>query len=68
MDQQQYVNFKAAGSRDASVAEWLDVLYEGLCQIKESFGPELAAQVAALGLEQCCLYPGEMPRDRKSVV
>ena len=44
------------------MAEWLDVLYEGLRQIKESFGPELAAQVAALGLDHCCLYPGEMPR------
>lgn len=62
VDQQQYVNFKAAGSRDESVAEWLDVLYEGLRQTKETFGPELAAKVAALGLEHCCLYPGEMPR------
>ena len=58
VDQQQYVNFKAAESRDESVAEW----YEGLRQIKESFGPELAAKVAALGMDHCCLYPGEMPR------
>ena len=50
VDQQQYVNFKAAESRDESVAEWLDALYEGLRQIKESFGPELAAKVAALGI------------------
>ena len=62
VDQQQYVNFKAAESRDESVAEWLDALYEGLRQIKESFGPELAAKVAALGMDHCCLYPGEMPR------
>ena len=62
VDQQQYVNFKTAKGRDASVAEWLDVLYEGLYQIKESFGPGLAARVAALGLDHCCLYPGEMPR------
>lgn len=62
VEQRQYVNFKAAESRDASVAEWLDVLYEGLRQTKEIFGPELATQVAALSLEHCCLYPGEMPR------
>ena len=30
VEQQQYVHFKAAESRDASVAEWLEVLYKGL--------------------------------------
>ena len=62
VDQQQYVHFKAAESREASIASWLDVLYEGLRQIRETFGPELAAKVATLGLDHCCLYPGEMPR------
>lgn len=62
VEQRQYVNFKAAEIRAASVAEWLDVLYEGLRQTKETFGPELATRVAALGLDHCCLYPGEMPK------
>ena len=62
VEQQQYVHFKAAESRDASVAEWLEVLYKGLHQIRETFGTELAVQVATLSLERCCLYPGEMPR------
>ena len=62
VDQQQYVHFKAAESREASIAGWLDVLYEGLRQTKETFGPELAAKVGDLSVEHCCLYPGEMPR------
>jgi len=56
VEQQQYVHFKAAESRDASVAEWLEVLYKGLHQIRETFGTELAVQVATLSLERCCLY------------
>lgn len=60
VDQQQYVHFKAAESRDASIESWLEVLYEGLCQTKETFGAELAAKVGALSCECCCLYPGEM--------
>lgn len=62
VDQQQYVHFKAAESREASIAGWLDVLYEGLRQTKETFGPELAAKVGDLSMAHCCLYPGEMPR------
>lgn len=62
VDQQQYVHFKAAESQEASIASWLDVLYEGLRQTRETFGPELAAKVASLGLDHCCLYPGEMLR------
>lgn len=62
VDQEQYVHFKAAESRDVSIGDWLEVLYEGLHQTRESFGAELAAKVAALSLEHCCLYPGEMPR------
>lgn len=62
VDQQQYVHFQAAESRDASIESWLEVLYEGLRQTRETFGAELATKVAALSLEPCCLYPGEMPR------
>ena len=62
VDQQQYVHFKAAESQEASIAGWLEVLYEGLRQTKETFGPELAAKVGDLSMAHCCLYPGEMPR------
>lgn len=62
VDREQYVHFQAAESRDASIESWLEVLYEGLRQTRETFGAELAARVAALSLERCCLYPGEMPR------
>ena len=61
IEQQQYVHFKAAESLEASIASWLEVIYEGLRQIKETFGQELAAKLGNLGLEHCCLYPGEMP-------
>ena len=57
VDQQQYVHFKAAESQEASIASWLDVLYEGLRQTRETFGPELAAKVASLGLDHCCPTP-----------
>ena len=62
VDRKQYVHFQAAESRDASIESWLEVLYEGLRQTRETFGAELATKVAALSLEPCCLYPGEMPR------
>jgi len=60
VDNEQYVHFKAAKSRDACVEEWLEVLYEGLRQTKLNFGVKLAARVSDLGCESCCLYPGEM--------
>ncbi len=62
VNQRQYVHFQAAENRDASIENWLEVLYEGLRQIKETFGAELAAKVGALSCEHCCLYPGEMPK------
>jgi len=62
VDREQHVHFQATESRDASIESWLEVLYEGLRQTRETFGAELAARVAALSLEHCCLYPGEMPR------
>ncbi len=60
VDRGQYVHFQAAESRDASIGNWLDVLYEGLRQTKETLGAELAAKVGDLSCERCCLYPGEM--------
>lgn len=60
VDHGQYVRFKAAENRNLSIADWLDALYEGLRQTKDVCGAELATKVAALSLERCCLYPGEM--------
>ena len=42
------------------MADRLDALYDGLCQTREAYSSELSTKVAALGLERCCLYPGEM--------
>ncbi len=60
VDRQQYVHFRAAENLDASIGNWLEVLYEGLRQTKETLGTELAVKVGDLSCERCCLYPGEM--------
>lgn len=60
VDEGQFVDFKPAESRDASIERWLDTICGGLYAVHTAYGPETAAKVAALSLEQCCLYPGEM--------
>lgn len=61
VEQKQYVHFKASENREVSVENWLEVLYKGLRQTKETFGAKLATKVGSLSCEGCCLYPGEMP-------
>ena len=60
VDSEQFVHFKPAADKTAAVENWLDVLYSGLKAVRKECGPETAAGVVNLSLEQCCLYPGEM--------
>ena len=60
VDSEQFVRFKQTANKTAAVEKWLDVLYSGLKTVRKECGPETAAAVVNLSLEQCCLYPGEM--------
>lgn len=60
VDSEQFVRFKQTANKTAAVEKWLDVLYSGLKAVRKECGPETAAGVVNLSLEQCCLYPGEM--------
>lgn len=60
VDSEQFVRFKQTANKTAAVEKWLDVLYSGLKAVRKECGPETAAAVVNLSLEQCCLYPGEM--------
>lgn len=55
----QFVHFIPA-EHDAAVEKWLDAVFVGLCDVKQEYGPEIAAKVAELSCQRCALYPGEM--------
>ena len=60
VDSEQFVRFKQTADKTAAVEKWLDVIYSGLKAVRKECGPETVAAMVNLGLERCCLYPGEM--------
>ena len=60
VDSEQFVRFRETSNKAAAVEKWLDVIYSGLKAVRKECGPETSAAVVNLGLERCCLYPGEM--------
>ena len=60
VDSEQFVRFKQTASKTEAVEKWLDVIYSGLEAVRKECGLETAAALVNLGLERCCLYPGEM--------
>ncbi len=60
VDSEQFVRFRQTANKNAAMEKWLDVLYLGLKAVRRECGPETASAMVNLGLERCCLYPGEM--------
>ena len=60
VDSEQFVRFKQTANKTEAVEKWLDVIYSGLKAVRKECGLETAAALVNLGLERCCLYPGEM--------
>ena len=60
VDSEQFVRFKQTANKTAAVEKWMDVIYSGPKAVRKECGPETAAVLVNLGLERCCLYPGEM--------
>ena len=60
VDSEQFVRFKQTANKTEAVEKWLDVIYSGLEAVRKECGLETAAALVNLGLERCCLYPGEM--------
>lgn len=60
VDNGQFVHFEHTADKIEAVEKWLDALHTGLQAVGKECGPETAAAVVDLSLQQCCLYPGEM--------
>ncbi len=60
VQQEQYANFTPSKDQEASVERWLDTLCGGVYAVRAEYGAELAGKLVSLGLDNCCLYPGEM--------
>ena len=60
VDNGQFVQFEQLTDKTAAVEKWLDALHSGLQAVSKECGPETAAAMMDLSLQQCCLYPGEM--------
>lgn len=56
----QFVQFKQTADKTAALEKWLDVLHAGIQAVQKECGPETAAAMVGLSLQECCLYPGEM--------
>ena len=54
------LSLKQTANKTEAVEKWLDVIYSGLKAVRKECGLETAAALVNLGLERCCLYPGEM--------
>ena len=60
VDNGQFVQFERLADKTAAVEKWLDALHSGLQAVSKECGPETAAAMVDMSLQQCCLYPGEM--------
>lgn len=56
----QYANFTSSKDWEASVEKWLDTLCGGVYAVRAEYGAKLAGKLVNLGLDNCCVYPGEM--------
>lgn len=66
VDMGHYVDF-VEGPGPAALSRWFDTMLAGFIQLGEQFGPETAAQVCALSLNRCVLYPWEMGRAAEEI-
>ena len=60
VQEEQYANFTPSKDPEASVERWLDTLCGGVYAVRAEYGAELTGKLVSLGLDNCCLYPGEM--------
>ncbi len=60
IQEEQYANFTPSKDPEVSVERWLDTLCGGVYAVRAEYGAELAGKLVSLGLDNCCLYPGEM--------